>query len=553
MTKRLFTPRAAFVALTVPFFLPGLGKAEDPWWHRIDAESLLPAGTPVEEVIDHHVETALAEREIVPAPEAAPTTLLRRVTLDLGSRVPTVAETREFLAVDSPDQYRSWVEGRLADPAFERYLAHELNWLLMDGESTDFRKYLDRAVAGGKRWDEIFGEAVAGIAEDEALAGVDQFLRRRARDLDKMTNDVSVRFFGVNVSCAQCHDHPYVDDWTMDTYYGMKSFFGRTFENGGFVGERTYGTVSYKNAENEEIPAPLRFLGGPELDLSVEEPTEEEKKEQKKQLEQLRKDRKAPPRAPNSVRERLVEEGLKPGSEGEAYFARAIVNRLWNQYFGHGLVMPLDQMHGANDPSHPELLAWLARDLVEHDFDLKRLVRGMVLSRAYRRSSRWEGESARPFPKHFAVAKVRPLNPRQYGVALKVSSQDPDGIPGDRTPDEMRAHLEAIERSGLGLAGRFERPGEGFHVSVDEALFLSNSTELRDQVLGGGLVARLDQLESDEERIRAAYRSIVSREPTGEEVRLFLDYLGERGDRPREGVRQMVWVLLTSSEARFNF
>ena len=525
-------------------------------------DQLPAAGTPVEQVIDLFVDANLERLKITPAPEADRSTLLRRVTLDLNSRIPTPLETRDFLSVDSPSQYQHFVDSRLGDPAFDRYLAHELNWLLMDGQSTDFQKYLQRAIPEDKRWHEIFAETVAGIADErdgEGRHGVDHFLRTRARDLDKMTNDVSVRFFGVNVSCAQCHDHPYVEDWSMETYYGMKAFFGRTFENGGFVGERSYGKVSYKNQDNEEVPARLHFLGGPDLEVPEELAlNEDQKKAEKKLLEQLRKDKKAPPAAENSLRALLAEQGTKPGSEGEGYLARSLVNRLWHQHFGRGLVMPLDQMHGANRPSHPELLAWLARDLIEHDFDIRRLVRGMVLSQAYRRSSRWEHtEDRRPHDRHFAAAMVRPLNPRQYGVAMKLATQDPrrwqelaEQAPGQ---DGLVKHLDSVENGGLGIARWFERPGETFNISVDEALLLSNSRDAQNQLLNSGLVTHLDSIESDEERIRVAYRSTLIREPSEEELGLMQEYLAERKDRAGEGVRQMVWALVTCSESRFNF
>ena len=544
--------------------IPEASSSISPWWHQIAHARLPDADTPVEQVIDLFIDANLQRLNVTPAPEADRSTLLRRVTLDLNSRVPTPVEAGEFLSVDSPGQYLHFVDRRLSDPAFDRYLAHELNWLLMDGQSTDFQKYLQRAIPKGKRWNEIFAEAVIGISgedEGEVRHGADHFLRTRARDLDKMTNDVSVRFFGVNVSCAQCHDHPYVEDWSMETYYGMKAFFGRTFENGGFVGERSYGTVSYKNQDNEEVPAKLRFLGGPELSVPEEETqSEEQKKAEKQLLDQLRKDKKAPPAAENSLREMLALQGLESGSEGEGYLARSLVNRLWHQYFGRGLVMPLDQMHGANPPSHPELLAWLARDLINHEFDVKRLVRGMALSQAYRRSSRWESsdtDERRPHGRHFAAAKVRPLTPRQYGVALRLATQDPSrlqqlaGQPADT--DALSKQLDSVENSGVGIARWFERPGETFNVSVDEALQMTNSLDTQNQLLNSGLVTHLDSLESDEEKIRTAYRSTLIREPSVDELTLMQDYLNKRNDRPKEGVRQMVWALITCSEARFNF
>jgi len=181
----------------------------------------------------------------------------------------------------------------------------------MDGQGTEFQKYLDLAVTERKGWDDIFRDVITGQADPEKQPGVDHFLRQRVADTDKLANDVSVRFFGVNISCAQCHDHPYVKTWTQDTYYGMKSFFARTFDNGGFVGEREYGLVSYKTTANEDKTAGLKFFGGPALpEPASVEPNEEQKKAERQLLEDLKKNKQAPPPAKYSRRARLIEAGL---------------------------------------------------------------------------------------------------------------------------------------------------------------------------------------------------------------------------------------------------
>lgn len=532
--------------------LPLTGWAGEAWWSKVDSSQLPSTDRPVEEVIDRYIDATLKERGLTPAPEADPSTLIRRVTLDLNCRIPTVAETRDYIQVDSPSQYQTLVDTLIASPAFDRYVAHEWNWLLMNGESSDLKKYLEKSIPEGKKWDDIFRDVVTGIA-DENKVGADQFLRKRVRDLDVVTNDISVRFFGVNVSCAMCHDHPYVEDWTMDTYYGMKAFFGRTFDNGGFVGEKDYGRVSYKNGNNEDVKADLRFLGGNVIKLPEEKAlTDEEKKKEKEILEKFKKEKKAPPAAKDSLRAKLVKIGLEPGSEGEGYFARSLVNRTWNQYFGSGLVMPLDQMHGANPPSHPELLTWLAKDLIAHDFDLRRLVRGMVLSKAYRRSSIWN-DKLRPHEKYFAVAQIRPLNPRQYGVTLKMATTDPEQFRPELKPDDVEKRIHGIENSGAGLARWFERPGETFNIAVDEALLMTNSKDVQSQLFSGGLVSRLDKLKTSEEKITLAYQATLSRPPSPEELEALTDYLDDRNDRPEQAVRQMLWTLLAGSEARFNY
>jgi hypothetical protein len=528
--------------------------ASEPWWERIDPAQLAPAGTPIEAVIDRHVDAGLAKREISPAPLAPPETRLRRLMLDLHGRIPTVAEMDAFLAEGgSQESWQRWVDRLITARGFDRFQSHELNWLLMDGQGTDFQKYLDLAVSERKGWDDIFRDVVTGQADAEKRPGVDHFLRQRVADTDKMANDVSVRFFGVNISCAQCHDHPYVKTWTQDTYYGMKSFFSRTFDNGGFIGEREYGQVSYKTTANEDRNAGLKFFGGPALpEPAATEPTEEQKKAERQQLEDYKKNKQAPPPAKYSRRAQLIEAGL--AEDQQHWFARSIVNQVWHRFFGQGLVMPLDQMHGENEPSHPELMQWLARDLAAHDYDLRRLIRGIVLSRSWQRDSLWESGD-RPPLNLYAVAHPRPLSPRQYAASMKFATAAPEtfGAPG-LDPAEVEKRIENTERSATGFERWFERPGEDFHIAVEEALFLSNSVDVQRQFLeGGGLVNALAKLPQPEEQIRLASRTILLREPTADEITLLSRYLAERGDRPQDGLRQMVWAILSSTETRFNY
>ena len=123
-----------------------------------------------------------------------------------------------------------------------------------------------------------------------------------------------------------------------------------------------------------------------------------------------------------------------------------------HRFHGRGLVMPLDQVHSENPASHPELLDWLARDLAEHDYDLKRLARGLVLTNAYARSSRWEGDKL-PEERLFAVASVRALAPMQMATSMKIVTADPKTLtvsprpqgegPGVR--EEFEKKIEALE------------------------------------------------------------------------------------------------------------
>src|SRR5262249_6670809 len=156
----------------------------------------------------------------------------------------------------------------------------------------------------------------------------------------------------VNVSCAQCHDHPHVPDWTQDHFYGMKSFFARTFEAGGVLAEYDAGLVKYIPNKGQEKVAPAMFLTGKKLDLpNLREPTKEEKKKAEAGTTEPKKSKTPRPAPAVSAGPRLAEPALDRGRRHSS--ARAIVNRLWYRFFGRGLVMPLDQMHSENLASHP--------------------------------------------------------------------------------------------------------------------------------------------------------------------------------------------------------
>ena len=217
----------------------------------------------------------------------------------------------------------------------------------------------------------------------------------------------------------------------------MKAFFNRTFDNGGFLAERDHGEVRFKTTQGEERLARMMFLTGKKVDDPAAQRTisKREQKKEKEFFDSLKR-KKTPPPAPKfSARARLVEMALQPGQN--EFFARSIVNQLWARFLGYGLVMPLDQMHSENPPSHPELLDWLARDLVEHSYDLKRLVRGLVLSQAYSRGSRYEGETPQPY--QFAVAQVRPLTPTQMANSLRLAAADPAKRPPRRMNERSRS------------------------------------------------------------------------------------------------------------------
>lgn len=518
-------------------------------------DELLSADVPPERAIDHYVDAQLERLSVSPAAQADDANLLRRTMLDLVGRPPTALEAKAYLASPNSAKRQELVERLMASPAFARQQAAEFDAWLMEGTKGTIREYLVTAFRENRSWDRMFRELIVGEPNDPRQQGAIRFLATRAKDPDKLTSDTSVLFFGVNVSCAKCHDHPLVADWKQDHYFGMLSFFSRTFDVGEFLGEREYGRVSFKTVEGESRDAKLMFLTGAVVDEPViPEPDDQAKKEEKKRIDELKKSKEPPPPPSYSRRAALVETALQDGKQ--AFFAKAIVNQLFNRFFGRGLVMPIDQMHSENPPSHPELLEWLARDLQQHGYDLPRLIRGIVLSKAYARSSRWDSASKRPAENLFAVALVRPLKPWQYGTQLKLAATDCEQLPVELPAEELDKRVQQLEATGRALGASFELPGTDFQVGVDEALLLSNGEKIAKELLSAGpgsVATSLAKIEDRHAVAEAAIWNVYARPPVAEEVRALADYLSQRTDRPDDARRQLVWALLTSSECRFNY
>jgi hypothetical protein len=522
------------LCLAVSLLLPAVAAATDP----------------IEAVIDKHVDAKLKAESVTPAPQADDSTLIRRLTLDLVGRIPTVQESEAFITSKDADKRAKLVDRLMNSPGYARYQAYLFEVMLNDGKSGGgLREYLTKSIAADKPWDAMFRDLL--LPDDAANKGVSEYLKPKLGDTDKLTSDVSVAFFGVNVSCAQCHDHPNVKDWTQDHFYGMKSFLARTYDAGGVIAERPSGLVKFKPTKGPERTAKLMFLTGATVDTdTVRELSKDEQKKQKEMEEQAKKDKKAPPAPAFSARAELVEVALRP-KEAE-FFSKNIVNRLWHRFFGIGLVTPLDQMHSANRPSHPELLSELAADTTANKYDLRRLVRGIVMSKAYSRGSKY-GSDSHPDGSLFAVAQLKPLTPIQLATSLKIAATDPKTFDGKA--DEVEKKLEQVEASARGFASAIAVPTDHFQIGVSEALLFSNSDRVLKEFLADGNGTLLGRVKTEKDAAVAhklLVQTALCRPATAAELKAFDEYAARRIDRPAEAHKQMLWALMTCPEFRFN-
>ena len=525
----------------------------------VAAADLLPAETDIVSVIDHHITQHLVKQGVNPVRHADESTVLRRTMLDLAGRIPSTAERNWFFSLPEADRRRMLVDRLMQSPDFN---FHHRNWLdetLLPNQpyQDEFRNYLLTAVQGNRSWDTIFRELMkAGVAEGPEK-GAAQFLKSRVRELDDLTNDTAILFFGVNISCAKCHDHPLVSDWKQDHFYGMQAFFQRTYQTRkvNALAERPFGEVRFTTTSGEEKKAAFMFLTGDQVTDRTPEFAAEERKSLEERIRKLeQEDVEAEILVPEfRPRDELVEIALRDSKD--RFFARNIVNRVWARLLGTGIVDPLDQMHSGNPPSHPELLEWLANDLVSHGYDLRRLIQGIVLSEAYARSSEWSQPSEMPAASLFAVAKTRPLTPRQLAASLHVAVRNPQQWPAIDAAEEWLKRRTDLENQANGWVREFEQPGDNFQVAVDEALFFSNSQRIQNDMLRDSddrLLGALKKNENQDQAIEVLWLTVLGRAPQPDEIASANNWLDRVPEKKNEARTQLLWALLAGPEFRFN-
>jgi hypothetical protein len=476
--------------------------------------------------IDEHLAKHWQASQVKPAAIADDAAFLRRLTLDLAGRVPTLSEAMAFAVDPSPDKRARAIQRLMLSPEYALHLGRVLDEIIQGRFAGDaeFLEYLRSAVAEHKPWDAIFREVLLGPWDTKERKRAERFLSRRLNSLEDLTTDTTRVFFGVDVSCARCHDHPLVQDWKQDHYYGMASFFNPTYEGskgkgrrGGDVVEKQTEAVAFVTTKGQRKTAKPMFLSGRVVE--------------------------------GSRRQQLVNVAL----EERTYFSRAIVNRLWAYFLGRGLVQPLDQMHTANPPVIPDLLEAVGDDFAEHGYRLDRLVAGIVSSRVYQLAST-RNESEETNDRYFARAVLRPLTPQQLALSMKLLTGDGnfDKVADAATRGQRYRDLEGQSGALTGpklLDTRTER----FQSSTGEAMFLSNHPEVQRlvQPAGNNLVARLAAMTDTGKLVETVVWTVLSRPPQRDERAYLAKWIEGHEDRAR-ACSQLVWALLTSAEFRFN-
>jgi hypothetical protein len=418
-----------------------------------------------------------------------------------------------------------------------------------------WQDYLRTSFAANKPWDALVREILSADGTDPKTRPAAKFALDRDGEPNLITRDVSRLFLGMNLQCAQCHDHPLVESYKQDHYYGVFAFLGRTslFLDKAKVavlaekaeGETTYQSVFDPKKETKKT-APVVPGGKP-----ITEPVLEKGKEYEV----------APANGVRPVPKfsRRAQLAAQVATADNVRFRHNIANRLWALMLGRGLVHPLDLDHPANPPSHPELLTLLADEMAATKFDVRHFLREIALSKTYQRSSEPPAGVKDVSPKSLTVAHLKPLSPEQLAWALMqatgLTDAERKALGKNATESALHARLAGnvapIVATFGGKAGQAEG---GFEATLDQALFLSNGNLVRGWLAprSGSLTDRLGQLKEADAVAEELYLSVLTRLPADDERKEVADYLKGRAADRAAALQELTWALLASAEFRFN-
>jgi hypothetical protein len=345
---------------------------------------LARADDALHEQIDRLIEADQLVPLALPATDAE---FLRRASLDLMGRIPSTAEARAFADDPTPDKRTRLIDRLLASPDYARHMATVFDVSLMERRPeknvpiADWQRYLYESIAANKPYDQLVREILSADGVDAAQRAPARFYLDREGEANLLARDVGRIFLGMDLQCAQCHDHPIISDYYQADYQGLYAFFNRSVlftdkEKKVFFAEKADGDVNYQSvfdASRKGTALPQIPGGQPMV-----EPTFNKGEEYTvAPADGVR------PIPKYSRRAQLATE-LTSGRHRS--FDRAIVNRLWAHLMGRGLVDPVDLHHSDNPPSHPAVLALLADAFPAMKYDVKALLTEMARTRIYARS-----------------------------------------------------------------------------------------------------------------------------------------------------------------------
>ncbi len=490
--------------------------------------------------VDQLIDPKLKRLKILPSPTVDDAEFLRRVSLDLIGLAPTPEEIRAFVADKSESRAKRSrvIDQLLARPEYvdnwtlkwgdllqssRRYLGDKGMW--------EFREWIRDSIAQNKPYDKFVYELLTarGSAYEYPAANFFRVTRNAKASMEKTTQ----LFMGVRLVCTQCHDHPF-EKWTQNQYYEMAAFFGSVGLKPGF---QSGDEIIYDKREDNEVKHPKtgRVVPPKYLVACVG----------------------APPIPANAERREALVEWLT--SKENPFFARAIANRFWSYFLGRGIIEPVDDIRASNPPANEPLLEALTKDLTDHDFDLKHLMRVIVNSRAYQASIQtnvWNADDKVNFshamPRRLSAEELMDAIAQASGARPKFPEVPPD-TKAEEFPDPhvgKDGFLDVFGRPARESSCECERRSD---ISLPQALNLMNGRTIGDTIADSkGRVAKLILSGApDHTIVEELYLASLSRFPTPKEQDTAVSFL-KAGESRTGWAQDLLWSLMNSKAFLYN-
>ncbi|HTN76206.1 MAG TPA: DUF1549 and DUF1553 domain-containing protein [Pirellulaceae bacterium] len=491
--------------------------------------------------IDEQIVSKLHSLQLPPSPLCDDATFIRRAYLDTLGTLPTAAEVRAFLADERHDKRDRLIDALLVRPEFTDYWAYKWSdLLLVNGQRLRpvalkaYYGFIRSSVAKNTPWDKFATELVTASGSTHENGAANFYALHQ--DPEETAETVAQAFLGLSINCAKCHNHP-LEKWTNDQYYGFANMFARVKAKG-WGGDFRNGDgmrVVYSDSQGELIqpskgqPQAPRPLDGATIPFE-------------------------------STEDRRVAVAAWLTSPENPYFARAIANRVWANYFGVGLVERVDDLRITNPASNEALLIAAANHLVANKYDIKSLMREILRSSAYQRASSALPQNkpderfyARYYPRRLK-AEVLLDAVSQVSGAPTAFKDFPAGTRALQLPDSSveSYFLQAFGRPDRLITCDCERSDEP---SMTQVLHLYNGDTLnsklaaKDNAIDRYLAAKLPP----EQIVEELYLSALARFPTAEEKQSLAAILASTAEaEKRAALEDFFWSVLSSREFLFN-
>lgn len=509
--------------------------------------------------LDRHIDSVLKREGLEPSKHASDTEFLRRIHLDMTGKIPEPEDVLAFINDGSKNKRSKKIDELIgSNESVEYWTLLWVNWLIGRRDDGDDRRigltgWVRDAQDTNMPYDQFVGELVAADGEIKNNAAGNYVLRYE-RSPVFLTSHTSRLFLGLPMQCAECHDHK-TEAWLQEDFYGIAAFF---------TGIESKELDEYNIMDmygNETMIENYLITNTPKQDRAIYVDSMKES---------------VPPRFLDKTeytgelikkREALAEWITAPTNP---YFSKAIVNRIWKHFMGRGFVEPLDGFGSENQPTNPALLDWLAEDFVMHGFDLQHLMRIILNSKTYQRSSA-TNKSNKDDEIYYSHAYMKPLSAEQFFYSMlqatafeRLQKIKMDGI-SIQGGEDREGFLRSIEdkkrehlRKFLFLLDNGEMEEiEAFNGTVPQALMMINGDMVNDSAdykeRGTFVNYVLNNWRDTNERVEFMYLTVLSRKPTSKEQTYFQRYLDRSLYRDKDlAYEDLYWVLLNSAEFSLN-